>query len=189
RGHHRHRHAQHAAGQPGVPAVRVLPGRAGHAGGDRRVGPHRADVQRAEGPADLRLRQRPVLMTTVDDDRPRTLARNLAPGDRIFRGGARLIGVLVLVVFGAIGFFLAWQSVPTLRRYGWHFFVENEWQPERDLVGLSATLLGTIVVAIVALVVAFPLAWASALYISEYSPARLKKGLVAMVDLMAAVPS
>ncbi len=128
-------------------------------------------------------------MSTVDDDRPRTLVSNLPPVDRAFRSGSRLVGVLVLVVFGSIGVFLAWQSVPTLRRYGWHFFVENEWLPERDLVGLSATLLGTIVVAVVAIAVAFPLAWSAALYISEYAPGRLKRTLIAMIDLMAAVPS
>src|SRR5262245_56514638 len=113
-------------------------------------------------------------MTTVelppvdDEETPRALAQNLPPVDRVFRGGARTVGALVLVVFGAIGFFLAWQSVPTMRRYGLHFFVENEWDPQRDIVGLAAVLLGTVVVAVVALAVAFPLAWATALYITEF---------------------
>jgi phosphate transport system permease protein len=50
-------------------------------------------------------------------------------------------------------------------------------------------LVGTFSVALVALVVAFPLSLATALYISEYAPARLRPTLVALVDLMAAVPS
>jgi phosphate transport system permease protein len=125
----------------------------------------------------------------LESDRPRVLRKALPLGDRVFHAGSRGIGLAVLVVFGAIGFFLALQSVPTLRHYGWSFFTESEWLPERDLVGISAVVVGTIVVATVALVVAFPLALSTALYISEYAPLGLRRSLVAMVDLMAAVPS
>jgi phosphate transport system permease protein len=120
---------------------------------------------------------------------PRTLHGTLSPADRVFHGTSRSIGVLVLTIFGAIGVFLALQSVPTLRHYGWHYFVENQWQPERDIVGISSVLLGTVEVALVALSVAFPLALATALYISEYAPPRMRGTLVSMIDLMAAVPS
>jgi len=103
--------------------------------------------------------------------------------------GARSIGVLVLVVTGGIGFFLAVQAIPTLRRYGWSFFTETRWEPEVDVVGIAAVLLGTVSVAAVALVFAFPLALTTALYISEYAPPRLRSALISLVDLMAAVPS
>jgi phosphate transport system permease protein len=122
-------------------------------------------------------------------DTPRSLPRTLPFADRVFHAGARGIGLVVLLIFGSIGVFLALQSIPTLRRYGWHFFTESRWLPERDIVGISAVVVGTIVVALVALIVAFPLALATALYISEYAPAPLRRTLVSMVDLMAAVPS
>ena len=125
----------------------------------------------------------------VGIDVPRRIVATLAMADRVFHGGARAVGVLVLLVFGSIGGFLASQSVPTLRRYGWHFFTEHEWLPESDRIGISAVVVGTLAVALVALTVAFPLALTTALYISEYAPARLKSGLVSLVDLMAAVPS
>ena len=50
-------------------------------------------------------------------------------------------------------------------------------------------LVGTVSVALVAMVLAFPLALLTALYITEYAPARLKPTLVSLIDLMAAVPS
>lgn len=123
------------------------------------------------------------------EDRPRSIATALSLQDRIFRSGSLSIGVLVMVIFGSIGFFLALQSWPTLQRYGWSFFTENEWQPERDAVGMSAVLLGTFLVGLIAMITSFPLALACALYISEYCAPGLRKSLVAMVDLMAAVPS
>ena len=125
----------------------------------------------------------------VPDDEPRILDPGLARTDRVFHNVARAIGVFVLVLTGSIGLFLGYQAIPTLRRYGLSFFTESQWEPERDVIGISSVLLGTLEVALVALVVAFPLALALALYISEYAPPKLKSTCVSLVDLMAAVPS
>ena len=121
--------------------------------------------------------------------RPRRLSRAATGADRVFEVGARVVGGTVLLVTGGIGLFLAWQSVPTLRRYGWGFFTETAWQPEADVLGIGAVLVGTVSVAGVAMALAFPLALLTALYISEYAPVSLRPTLVSMVDLMAAVPS
>lgn len=120
---------------------------------------------------------------------PRRLARRSTGADRVFEVGARLVGGTVLVITGGIGLFLAWQSVPTLQRYGWGFFAETSWQPEADVLGIGAVLVGTVSVAGVAMSLAFPLALLTALYISEYAPASVRPTLVSLVDLMAAVPS
>jgi phosphate transport system permease protein len=122
-------------------------------------------------------------------DRPRRIAENPSPVDRTFRGVARAIGASVLVITGSIGLFLGYQSIPTLRHYGLHFFTETQWEPERDIVGIASVLVGTFTIASVALAIALPLAFLTALYISEYAPARLRPALVALIDLMAAVPS
>ncbi|MCZ4499170.1 MAG: phosphate transporter rane protein 1, PhoT family [Marmoricola sp.] len=120
---------------------------------------------------------------------PRTLASTNTGSDKVFAYVARATGATVLVITGGIGLFLAMQSVPTLKHYGFSFFTETQWSPDSDVLGIGAVLVGTFSVALVALVVAFPLALACALYISEYAPAGLRSTLVAMVDLMAAVPS
>lgn len=122
-------------------------------------------------------------------DVPRSIDPGLTTSDRAFHGIARSIGLLVLLITGSIGVFLGLQMIPTLQRYGMHFFIEHQWNPERDLIGISSVLIGTIIVALVALVIAFPLALMTALFITEYSPARLRSTLIAAVDLMAAVPS
>jgi phosphate transport system permease protein len=125
----------------------------------------------------------------LDDDTPRSIDPALPRVDKVFHASALAIGITVLVIMGAIGVFLGWQSIPTFKRYGWGFFTENQWQPEKDVIGISAVLLGTFTIALVAISIAFPLALSSAIYISEYAPPRLKNLLVSLVDLMAAVPS
>ncbi len=122
-------------------------------------------------------------------DVPRDLGGGHAGADRVFVIAMRATATTVLIITGGIGLFLAWQAVPTLRRYGFSFFTETQWDPDSDVVGIGSVLIGTFSVAFVALVVAFPLALATALYISEYAPARFRGMLVSLVDLMAAVPS
>lgn len=130
-----------------------------------------------------------MTVTTGEEVVPRQLTTNLDLSDRLFRGSARTIGLLVLCLTGAIGVFLGYQSIPTLHHYGLHFFTQTQWQPELNKIGIAAVLVGTVEVALVALVVSFPLALALALFISDYAPARIKSFLVSTVDLMAAVPS
>lgn len=126
---------------------------------------------------------------TDDDVRPRRISRRPTGADAVFEHASRAVGASVLVVTGGVGLFLAWQAYPTLDRYGWSFFTESQWQPEADVVGIAAVLAGTASVALVAMAFAFPLALLTALYISEYAPARLRSTLVSLVDLMAAIPS
>ena len=122
-------------------------------------------------------------------DEPRVVVPGSAPSDRVFRGFVRAIALVVLVLILAIGLFLGYQALPTLRHYGFGFFTRAEWQPERDTVGLAGVLVGTFEVAVIALGVGFPLALLTALFITDYAPERLRSALVSLVDLMAAVPS
>lgn len=120
------------------------------------------------------------------------VARKLYPGrersDRIFHVTARTVGVFVLLIISSIGLFLGYQAIPTLRHYGLRFFTEVNWEPGAKHIGIAAVLLGTVEVALVAMVVSFPLALMVALFISEYAPKRVKSWLVSAIDLMAAVP-
>jgi phosphate transport system permease protein len=122
-------------------------------------------------------------------DQPRSIDAGLTGGDHAFRGIVCAIGVFVLVLTGAIGLFLGYQAIPTLHHYGFSFFTFTNWLPSQDRVGIASVLLGTIEVAFISLVIGFPIALLTALFISEYAPLRLKSSLVSLIDLMAAVPS
>jgi phosphate transport system permease protein len=132
---------------------------------------------------------RPAGSAPEPDETPRSIHRSLSIPDRIFRWGTTGIGALVLVITGAIGVFLGFQLKPTIHDYGWHFFTQNQWNPDLGIFGISEVVLGTVEVALIAIVFAFPLALLTALYISEYAPSWLRGFLTSMVDLMAAIPS
>ena len=131
----------------------------------------------------------PAPTVVTQEPVPRKIDPGLPRSDKLFRNTVRAIGVFVLVLTTAIGVFLGLQAIPTLQRYGFSFFTETQWEPRQDTIGIAAVFVGTIEVALVALVVGFPLALLTALFISEYAPTRMKSTLISMVDLMAAVPS
>jgi phosphate transport system permease protein len=120
---------------------------------------------------------------------PRRLSARSSLADRAFVSTARVTGLIVLVIVAAIGLFLGWQVGPTVSHYGWSFFTRAEWQPNRNVLGIAAAVVGTIEVATIAMIIAFPLAFFTALFISDWAPPKLQPLLVRVVDLMAAVPS
>jgi phosphate transport system permease protein len=105
-------------------------------------------------------------------------------GDRIFSGSATAAGVLILVVLAGVAVFLLAEAAPAL------LAPAEEIPGGNGLVAYIGPLVfGTLVAAIIALVVATPLAVAVALFITHYAPRRMAQGLGYLIDLLAAVPS
>ncbi|MDQ7911140.1 phosphate ABC transporter permease subunit PstC [Phytohabitans sp. ZYX-F-186] len=124
-----------------------------------------------------------------ETQRRRRLKANLGLADRVFRAVARGGGALVLVIMTLVGLFLTYRALQALRKAGPSFLTTQEWNPDSGEFGIAAVILGTVLIAIVAIVVATVLSVGVALYISEFAPFWLRRTLIAMVDLMAAVPS
>jgi phosphate transport system permease protein len=89
----------------------------------------------------------------------------------------------------AVGLLLLVRAFKALKVAGFSFVTTSAWQPDVHRFGIAAVLSGTVLIAMVAVVIAIPLAIGTALFISEVAPRRIKQTLISMVDLMAAVPS
>ncbi|HSR86369.1 MAG TPA: phosphate ABC transporter permease subunit PstC [Streptosporangiaceae bacterium] len=120
---------------------------------------------------------------------PRKLSARLSTSDLAFRAIARGGGVVVLVLLGLVGTFLFYRASQALHKAGWSFLTAQTWNPDGGGFGIAAVIVGTVLIALVAVVVAIPLSLGTALYISEYAPRSIQRFLVGIVDLMAAVPS
>ena len=122
-------------------------------------------------------------------DSPRKLSGVRDRVDLIYRGVTRAGGIIVLVIMLAIGIFLGLRASQAITADGLAFFWQQAWEPDSGKFGIAAVLIGTFLIAIVAVCLAVPMALGTSLYISEYAPLRLKKTLIGLVDLMAAIPS
>jgi phosphate transport system permease protein len=115
--------------------------------------------------------------------------------DKIFRGIVTGGALTSLVVLGAIGLFLFLRGAQIFSDNGLNFLVGSNWTAgsEDGLIpndfSIGPMLVGTIVVSIIALVVAFPLAIGGALYLEFYAPQVVRKPLVTLLDLAASIPS
>jgi phosphate transport system permease protein len=110
-------------------------------------------------------------------------------GDHVFRLGARLVGLITLALMGLIAVYLVQKSLPALRAAGWKFLTEQRWDPRSGHFGIASVLVGTVMIAVVALAIAVPLAIGASLFITDYAPRPLRRPLTLLVDLLAAVPS
>jgi phosphate transport system permease protein len=120
---------------------------------------------------------------------PRDLEGRRSLGDRVFVGSVSFSGALVLAIMGAVGIFLAYEASDALSETGFGFLTTTEWEVDRGRFGIAAVLLGTVLIAMVAVAVALPISLGTALFIVEVAPTRIRGWLVTLVDLMAAVPS
>jgi phosphate ABC transporter permease protein PstC len=100
---------------------------------------------------------------------------------------------LAAAILALIAFFflrLIGEASPIFSRYGViNFVFANEWVPSKAQFGALPLIVGTLITSVVALVIGVPVAVASALYITELAPKRLKQPLTILVELLAAVPS
>jgi len=130
-------------------------------------------------------------LTTVlsMDDEPRTIHAPTSGADRAFRAVLRGGGIAVFVITGLIALFLVVRATGAYGKAGWSFFTTSVWLPSANRFGVAAILPDGILIALIALVIAVPVALTTALFISEYAPVVLRRPLIALVDLMAAIPS
>jgi phosphate transport system permease protein len=127
---------------------------------------------------------------TGGDDRPRRqLVDTKARADRAFLGLTRGSALVVVLVFALVGIFLAIRAEPALRTAKFSFLTTQAWQPDIHHFGIAGIMMDTILIAVVAVVIAVPVALGLSLFITEVAPASIKRTLVSLVDLMAAVPS
>lgn len=142
-------------------------------------------------PATARETTTPDVLRLVGRPGPRrrSLRSRLSGPDLAFRSILRGGGAFVLVLELLVGTFLFYRADQALRKAGWSFLTTQNWSPNGGGFGIAAVMVGTVLIALVAVVIAIPLSLGAALYISEYAPQGVKRLLASLIDLMAAVPS
>ncbi|WP_438943683.1 phosphate ABC transporter permease subunit PstC, partial [Noviherbaspirillum malthae] len=91
-----------------------------------------------------------------------------------------LVGIIVSLIIGA------W---PALKEFGPAFVTTVEWDPVNDQYGALIAIVGTLATSLIALLIAFPISFGIALFLTEICPASLRRPLGTAVELLAGVPS
>jgi phosphate transport system permease protein len=110
-------------------------------------------------------------------------------GDRAFKWLTLVMALAVFALIALIGFELFKGSKLSLQKFGWHFLVSSDWDPVNDVYGALPFIFGTLVSSAIALVIAVPISVATAVYLTELAPLRIRQPLIMFIELLAAVPS
>ena len=121
--------------------------------------------------------------------RVRAGARRSAVPDIAFRALTVIFALVVLLLLGGVLATLIAGALPALAAFGPGFLVTNVWNPVTEKFGALAPIYGTLVTSAIAMLIAIPVAFGIALFITELCPIRLKRPLATMIELLAAIPS
>ena len=128
---------------------------------------------------------------------PRLITTQPRKSDRVFRGIVTAGGFSSLLILGLIAIFLGFRGFEVLRTEGIRFITSSDWSITTDDAGnvleshfgLAAMLVGTILCAFTAVIIAVPISIGTSLFLNFYAPQFLKRLLTTFIDLMAAFPS
>lgn len=150
---------------------------------------HRGDpvpgrrVARADGAASPPAAS--AVATCSHERRARADTRN----DRWFRGLLQACALLVLAVLLGAALSTAWGGREVLLGQGWRFLGSAQWDPVTNNYGALAPVFGTLVTSLIALLLAVPLAFGIALFLTRTAPPWLRGPLGTAVELLASIPS
>ena len=109
--------------------------------------------------------------------------------DRVFAGATRFFALFVTAIVLAILIALIEGSLPVLKKFGLGFFFSAAWNPVTDTYGALVPIVGTLVTSLIAMLIAVPVSFGIALFITELAPNWLKRPIGTAVELLAAIPS
>lgn len=109
--------------------------------------------------------------------------------DFLFHKVTMLFAALVLVALAAILVSLMISAWPAFQKFGISFIWTDEWDIINDNFGAAIAIYGTLVSSVIALLIAVPLAFGIALFLTEMCPTWLRRPLGTAIELLAAVPS
>jgi phosphate transport system permease protein len=110
-------------------------------------------------------------------------------GDRIFRTAAYLCALLVLVVLAGILAATVYGGWPAFREFGPGFVTSSAWNVGREQFGALVAITGTLVSALIALLIGVPVSLGIAIYLTQLCPPAIRRPVAMTIELLAAVPS
>jgi phosphate transport system permease protein len=113
----------------------------------------------------------------------------LARQDAAFHRLSQLFALLVLAMLTAIVVSLAIGAAPAFHKFGLSFLSSTDWNPVTEQFGGFVPIFGTLVTSAIALLIAIPLSFGVALFLTELCPVSLRTPLGIVIELLAAVPS
>jgi phosphate transport system permease protein len=109
--------------------------------------------------------------------------------DRLFRWAATSAGFFVLLVLFGVALSTFWGGREAFHTFGWGFLTSEDWDPVQLKFGALVPIYGTLVTALIAMLIAVPVSFGIALFLTEVAPPWLRGPVAAGIELLAGIPS
>lgn len=109
--------------------------------------------------------------------------------ESIFRGATLAAALLVLTLLGGVAVSLLKGAWPAFSHFKLQFLTREIWNPVTDQYGALAAVYGTLVTSLIAMLIAIPVSFGIAIFLTELAPPWLKRPVGVAIELLAAVPS
>ncbi|KAF0812591.1 Phosphate transport system permease protein PstC [Andreprevotia sp. IGB-42] len=109
--------------------------------------------------------------------------------DMLFRGSTRFFAFLVLATLVGIIISLILGAWPSIQKFGLGFIIGNEWNPVTQVFGGRNSIIGTLLSSFIALLIAVPVSFGIAIFLTELAPVWLRRPFGIAIELLAGVPS
>jgi len=109
--------------------------------------------------------------------------------DRGFRWLVTAAGVFVLVALGAAAFSMLWGGRAAFAKFGLGFLWSQTWDPVGQQFGALVPIYGTVVTALIAMIIAVPVSFGIAMFLTEIAPKWLRGPVGTAIELLAGIPS
>src|SRR5580700_7289766 len=110
-------------------------------------------------------------------------------GDTAFKWLTWCMAMMIFVMVVLLGWELFCGSEISLKKFGWSFLGNSDWDPVSGNFGALPFVFGTFVSSVLGLLMALPLSLGTAIYLTELAPAWVRRPALALIEMLAAVPS
>jgi phosphate transport system permease protein len=110
-------------------------------------------------------------------------------GEQLFRSATLVAAFVVLALLGGVAASLLYGAWPALAHFKLDFLTHEVWNPVTDKFGALAPIYGTLMTSLVAMLLAVPIGFGIAVFLTELCPRWLRRPVGIAIELLAAVPS
>jgi phosphate transport system permease protein len=135
------------------------------------------------------LNANPAALATIRAHRVATTVSRGLLGDRAFRWLAGGCATLVALALLGAAVSMAWGGHEAFATFGWKFLISTDWDAVNHHFGALVPIIGTVVTALIAMLLAVPVSFGIALFLTEVAPAWLRTPVASAIELLAGIPS
>ena len=130
-----------------------------------------------------------ALTAPQNSNRLNDTADSDAGADKMFSWTVASAATLVMVLLLSAAFAMFWGGRLAFQTFGLHFFVDSQWDAVAKQFGALVPIMGTLLSSLIAMLIAVPVSFGIAFYLTEIAPTWLRGPVATAVELLAGIPS